>query len=590
MSGVAGAPPPGGLARRAQPSPRAAPARSIVCGIDPSPGSQARPPRRRSAARRRQLALRRALALAVVLVVVILAVWRAAACACGGGGGQAQTVTYGAVPPAPIPTLTGEGVKVGTFLGNYSRRFYGLGPVPTRLDVLWKVRLGEGWTSGKAATDPPAKWAGSGWTGMPNIVVDKGRAYVVVGGYDHRLRRIDALTGKVVWAYKYDDIIKSSPSVFQNPQPTGADDAYIVCAGSRRGYPLPIDSPDVAPYRAVTFGSGKELWRLPVLRTASYSRDCDGSGFYLDGRQYVGVESGWFYALDPLQTVAWNGHQRPVVEARRLLVGDARAASHHGNLVLESSPAVLGSLIYVASGAGHVYGLRRSDLAVRWDYFIGSDLDGTVVPTRRGKLLVPVEKQYIKGHGGVLCLDPTKPPGQATEWFFPTGERKVGEWRGGLIGSCAVNDEYNRDGRLPALIAFNGIDGYLHVVSQDTMAPETVKGPNLEPGLKTPVEVAHIWNGSSISTPLLFNDTIIDAGYDQRVHLYHLTFTPSEQGLEGALPSANGDGSYWRVSLTETDQLFTTGGFESTPTLWNGRVYVGCRDGWFYCLGDKNGQ
>jgi outer membrane protein assembly factor BamB len=343
----------------------------------------------------------------------------------------------------------------------------------------------------------------------------------------------------------------------------------------------------VAPYRAVTFGSGKELWRLPVPQTACYSRDCDGSGFYLDGRQYIGVESGWMYALDPLQTEDWNGQKRPKIVAQRLLIGDARAKSHDGNLVLESSASVLGKRIYISSGAGHVYGLRRSDLAVEWDYFIGSDLDGTAVPTRRGKLLVPVEKQYIKGHGGVLCLDPARPPEKAVDWFFPTGDRKLGEWKGGLIGSCAVNDEYNRDGRLPALTAFNAIDGYLHVVSQDTMSGQLVEGPNLEPGLQTPVEIARLWNGGAISTPLLFGETLIAASYDQRVHLYKITYTPSEKGLTGALPSARGDGRYWRVSINETDQFFAGGGFESTPTLWDGRVYVGCRDGWFYCLGDK---
>jgi hypothetical protein len=127
----------------------------------------------------------------------------------------------------------------------------------------------------------------------------------------------------------------------------------------------------------------------------------------------------------------------------------------------------------------------------------------------------------------------------------------------------------------------------VRLISQDTMTGQTVAGPNLEPGLQTPVEVAKMWDGGAISTPILFGDTLIVAAYDQRVHLYHLTFTPSQKGLEGALPSANGDGDYWRVSATETDQFFTSGGFESTPTLWNGRVYVGCRDGWFYCLGDK---
>jgi len=29
------------------------------------------------------------------------------------------------------------------------------------------------------------------------------------------------------------------------------------------------------------------------------------------------------------------------------------------------------------------------------------------------------------------------------------------------------------------------------------------------------------------------------------------------------------------------------GAFESTPVLWKGRVFIGCRDGSLYCVGDK---
>ena len=423
--------------------------------------------------RRRRLA-----ALLVLLLVLGLIGWRAVACGCGGGDG-ADAAQASPVPSPTPPALTGDGVKVGTFLGDYARRSYGLGPAPQHLDVLWKVRLGSGWTSGKYADDPPNQWSGSGWTGQPNIVVDGGRPYVLVGGYDYRLRRIDALTGKVVWSYKFDDIIKSSPAVFENPHPTSDDDKYIVLAGSRRGYPYKLGDPRVAPYRALTFGSGKELWRLPVPRTACYSRDCDGSGFYYDGRVYIGVESGWYYVLDPFTTTAWQGHRTPRILEQRLLLGDGRGVPHKGNLVLEASGAAVGKNIYISSGAGHVYGLRRSDLRVVWDYFVGSDMDGSAIPTRSGKLLVAVEKEYIRGHGGVLCVDPSKPAAKAVEWFFPTADRELGEWKGGLIGSVAVNDEYNRDGSKPALVAFNAIDGYLHVVSQDVMAPGPVKGPNL---------------------------------------------------------------------------------------------------------------
>jgi outer membrane protein assembly factor BamB len=567
---------PGGRARRTR----------LLYGraIETSAGQDRRPPRRRSASRRHQLRRRRGLALAALVALLVLLVWRAASCGAGGGNATAEAA---AVPAPSRPALTGDGVKVGTFLGNYGRRFYGLGPAPKHLDVIWKVRLGGGWSSGKAAGDAPSRWAGSGWTGQANVVVDGGRPYLIASSYSYKLRKIDAQTGRVLWAYRFDDIIKSSPSVFRNPAPTGADDRYIVVAGSRRGYPSKLSDPGLAPLRAVAFGSGKELWRLPVPQTRCYSRDCDGSGFFYGGRFYIGVESGWFYALDPLATQPWNGGSKPRISGQRLLLGDRRATSHGDNLVLESSVSALGADLYVSVGAGHVYGLRRSDLSVVWDYYVGSDLDGTPVTTRRGLLLQAVEHQYIKGKGGMLCLDPSRAPDRATVWFFPTGNRKLGDWAGGIIGSAAVNDEYNDGGRHPALCAFSAIDGYLYVVSQDTMATGTVQGPNLEPGLRTPVQVAKIWDGGAISTPIIVGDALVAAGYDQRVHLFALEYAPAQKGDPGALPSANGDGKYWTVTLKERDRFFAAGAFESTPTMWNGRIYIGCRDGWFYCLGDK---
>jgi outer membrane protein assembly factor BamB len=556
--------------------------------IETSAGQDRRPPRRRSAQRQRQLRRRRGLALLVIAVLAILLIWRAASCAgCGCGGGGEQPAQAGPVPPPPAPAVAGDGVKVGTFLGNYGRRYYGQGPAPRHLDVLWKTELGSGLSSGKYEKDAPSKYAGSGWTGQANIVVDGGKTYVVASGYDYNLRKIDAASGKVVWAYKFDDIIKSSPSVFKNPSPTGPDDRYIVVAGSRRGYPKTMDDPTVAPLRAVTFGSGKELWRQPVPRTKNYSRDVDGSGFFFDDVFYIGVESGYFYALDPLKTTDWAAGKKPVIEHQTLLLGDKRNANHGDDLALEASASAVGKNLYIASGAGHVYGLRRSDLKVVWDYFVGTDLEGTPVPTKKGLLLQGVEKQYVKGKGGMLALDPTKPPDKATAWFFPTGNRKIGDWAGGVVGSAAVNDTYNAGGKYPALCAFNAIDGYMYLVSQDVMSDATVAGPMLQKGWKTPVQVTRVWNGGAISTPIIVGDSLISASYDQRVHLFDIGYTPAQKGDPGALPSASHDGSFWTVTLKERDQFFTGGGFESTPTLWNGRVYVGCRDGWFYCLGDK---
>jgi outer membrane protein assembly factor BamB len=554
--------------------------------IETSAGQDPRPLRRPSA--RRRVRRRRAAALLVIVALAALLVWRVVACAgCGCGRGQSQTQAGPVPPPAP-PAVAGDGVKVGTFLGDYGRRYYGQGPAPRRLDVLWKVRLGGALSSGKYDSDPPDHYAGSGWTGQADIVVDGGKASVLVGGYDYRLRKIDAATGKVLWAYRFDDIIKSSPAVFANPHPTGADDRYIVVAGSRRGYPKAIGDPTVAPLRAVTFGSGKELWRLSAPRTKNYSRDCDGSGFFWDGVFYIGVESGWFFALNPLATRPWLQWKKPVVVHQTLLLGDERNANHKDDLALEASPSALGKNLYVASGSGHVYGVRRSDLKVVWDCFVGSDLDGTPVPTREGLLLQGVEKQYVKGKGGMLALDPRKPPDAATVWFFPTGDRKLGDWAGGVVGSAAVNDTYNPGGKYPALCAFNAVDGYLYLVSQDVMSDRTVRGPMLQKVWKSPVEVARVWTGGAISTPIIVGDTLVTAGYDQRVRLLDIVYAPAHQGDPGALPSAAHDGRYWTVTLKERARFLAAGGFESTPTLWNGRVYIGCRDGWFYCLGDND--
>ncbi|MCX6374310.1 MAG: PQQ-binding-like beta-propeller repeat protein [Actinobacteria bacterium] len=487
-------------------------------------------------------------------------------------------------PPPPIVSA-GDGVKVATFLGDETRRLYGLGPPPKRLDLIWKTTIGSGMTSpvGKGKNEP---WSGMGWTGQPAILRDNGKLYLMAGGFDRNMHKIELESGRVVWEYAYDDIIKSSPTVIEDPHPADEADRYLVLAGSRRGWPSSFTDPALAPYRAVSFGTGKEVWRLPVPQTASYSRDVDGSGFFLNGRMYSGVESGWFYKLDPFTTTSFGSYRQPKIVSQRLLLGDpGDASAHGGNLVLEASPSLIGDTIFISSGAGHVYGMRRSDLKVVWDYRTGSDLDGTPVPTSSNKLLVAVEKQYIPGHGGALMLDPQKTGSKAVDWFFPTGDRKLGDWLGGIIGSVAVNDTYDPWGRRPRLAAFTAIDGNLYVVAQDALADGTVPGPNLDGPYRTPKLVAKFNVGGGISTPIMVDDTIVCAAYDAIVHLWSVKWHTAEKGDAGALKSPDGD--WFTVKIKETASFSGGGGFESTPVMWKGRVFIGSRDGSLYCLGDR---
>jgi outer membrane protein assembly factor BamB len=490
------------------------------------------------------------------------------------------------LPPGNDPTA--DGIKIATFLGTEARRFYGVGPVPEKLEVIWKHSIGGGTTggTGKKTTNPSGlvTWYGTGWTGQPALVRENGKLYLLVGGFDHNLVKIDAETGEELWAYEFDDVIKGSPTVFEDPDAPGDPSKYVVMVGSRRGFPRSMSAPDIAPYRAVSYATGKELWRLPVPRTKSYSRDADGSGFVIGGTAWVSVESGNVYRLDPFSTNAWKGFRTPKILSEVLLLGDKRAASHGGNLVLEASPTLLEDRVYASSGAGHVYGLNKDTLKVEWDYFTGSDMDGTPVATTDGYLFAQVEKQYIRGKGGLAKLDPRKPAADALVWYFPTGDRNFSDWLGGIIGSCSINDEYNADGSRPALVACTAIDGNLYVVSQDNLAEGTVAGPNLEKGLPTPKLVFKQDIGAAISTPIMVDDYVIAAGYGNTVNVYKITYTPGGKGPGVALKTRKGD--LVSVSVERVARFSGGGSYESTPIVWQGRIYIGSRDGYLYCLGD----
>ncbi len=242
--------------------------------------------------------------------------WRAASCGGCGCGGAAAAGPQRPGTAAGAAGLTGDGVKVGTFLGNYGRRYYGLGPAPKRLDVLWKVDLGSGWSSGKYDKDAPEQ-VGRERLDRPAERRRRRRQDV----HARQLLRVQPApdrraTGKVVWAYKFDDIIKSSPSVFRNPRRRAQDDKYIVVAGSRRGYRSRIDDPTVAPSArrhvrqrqgavAPAGAADRRATAATATAAASSTTACSTSG----------VESGWFYALDPLKTQPWTRWKKPLDRA-----------------------------------------------------------------------------------------------------------------------------------------------------------------------------------------------------------------------------------------------------------------------------------
>lgn len=512
----------------------------------------------------------------VMLVVVALAVAWGLSSWHAGSGSETGDATSGtnSVPTSASTSdtisATGppENIRLAypTYLGGPQRCSSGSGPAPASLGLVWKVEIGSGLTARKS-DNKLVTWAGTGWTGQPTVTCVEDRTVLAIGGYDHGLRTIDAVTGEVIWRAALDDVIKGTNTVYYDPsRPAG--DRLVVVTGSRRGNQYDVGDEGIAPLRAFSFATGKELWRLPVTRSDNYSQDVDASPLWVDGRLVVAIEPGYVLALDTSRLKSTSdGHLQPTVVASSPALYSQKDVTEHAesggsNLALEGSPAVWGNRIYIASSSGHVYGLNRKTLAVEWDFNPGGDFDSTVVVTPEGKLLVGLERQYVD-HGGVFMLDPARPADDCVVWFFSTQDRGVGEWDGGVIGSVAIG----HDPSGAPIAAFLSPDGNLYVVSRDAVAGTS---PSLD-GTGTYPRPKLLFSdsvGGSISTPAIVGNRIVAAGLDKTVHLYEMT--------------AGATGPAFR----EVDTFVADGFFESTPLVWNGRVYIGCRDGYLYCLGD----
>ena len=450
-----------------------------------------------------------------------------------------------------------------TFLGNNQRCYYG-DDAPDSLKLIWKHYLGKGETviSRKLGS---RIWAGAGWTGQPLLIKENNQLYLIQGAYDHNLKKINATDGKIVWQYAYDDVIKGAATIWKANDTVPFENRYVIFQGSRLGVGNYLDSKHIPSYRAISYITGKELWRLDVKWTKSYSRDVDGSALVLDDTIYIGLENSYFTLMDPYYQRAKikDGMLQPNIYQETILYTDKDVASHGGNLVTESSPSLLNGVIYIASGTGHIWGYSLKEKKLVWEFFIGSDIDGSAIVTSDSCIIVTAEKQYIEGHGGMFKLDPSKPAEESVVWFLPTEDKEYAGWEGGIIGSAAINDMYRKDDD-PYIAVTLAIDGYMYVVEHKSIdTTKFVDGPNLKYKYHPPIILSKTKVGASISTPLIDSNKIVSAGYG---------------GLN--LFSYDKNGIKKRIA-------HYPGQFESTPVFHNERLYIPSRNGYLYCYGEE---
>lgn len=445
----------------------------------------------------------------------------------------------------------------GTYLGDGGRNYYG-NQAPTALNILWKIPLGSGKTNlaGKMIT-----WSGSGWTGQPLIIRENGEIFLIHGALDHHLRKIRASDGTVIWQTNLGDAIKGTPTFTD----LGSDDPetrHLLICGCRRGETADFANDPAPSLRGISYLTGKEFWRLNSIHSHSNSRDVDGSALMIGAKALVPLENGYFTILspDPKAATAMDGALSPKIFKQLRLYEESDLPLYQTELSCESSPTLFAGKAYIAAGCGRIYAIAANWPWTSWTLNSGGDLNGSMPLTNDRCLLLGIEKQFIPGQGGLMKIK----PGGGIQWFLPTADANFYEWRGGLVGSPAVNHRTSRSVS-PDLACFAGVDGKLTLINHRKTQPGvTVPGPKLDISYPSPLVLDQVQLPSgSISTPLFIDDKIL-IGHDRGMELFQVT-----PGLK-------------------LHQLASLPGpmFDSTPVVWDGRVYAASKNGFLYCLGE----
>lgn len=442
----------------------------------------------------------------------------------------------GTVPASTVGRPWGEVRGLTMFRGNPTRTWYGIGPLPPEAPAeLW--RYPESPMCGLSSVGGESKqWCGSGWTGQP-VVWERpdGVTEIIFGAYDKAVHFLDADTGTETRpSFPVGDIIKGSVALDPDGHP-------LLYTGSRDNKlrVIALDRPEPT-----------ELWAIDASAVPGiWNDDWDGNPAIVDDIMFVGGENSWFFAIllnrgydaDGLVTVD------PEVVFQTPGYTDELLGLVGRNVSIESSVALFDQRVYFTNSGGRVVGLDISDVRngeapVVFDYWAGDDIDATPVIDSEGMLYIAVEEERKNQRsaevGQLVKLDPYA-EGDPRVWGVPIPGGAV---PGGVWATPALGDGHiyvgTETGRLLAVDTDTG-----EVTWEESVGP-------------------HAW-----SSPVIVDGVLLLATCEPpELRAYSLEDPASPQRIWELAPAADGC-------------------IESTPAVWEGRVYVGSRDGYFRAYG-----
>lgn len=429
-----------------------------------------------------------------------------------------------------------------TFRGNPTRSYYGRGPVPSAPKVDWLYPDEGGMCSSSSVGGEARTWCGSGWTGQPAVFERDGRTWVVFGAYDGAVHFMDADTGEeILPPFPTGDIIKGSVTIDPDGYP-------IVYSGSRDNY-----------FRAIAFdrpGEAVELYRLSAdaVSPTLWNNDWDGSALVLDDFLLEGGENSQFhmvklnrgYGEDGLVTVdpqlvfntpSWD----------QQVIGDL-AGNRASEMSIENSVAVSGNTVYWANSGGLVMGWDLGPLVEgtgepvqTFRFWTGDDTDASIVIDGDGFLYVAIE--YERGNaraeevGQLVKLDPRSPEDPIVWSYDDRVAATAGFWATPALHRDVVIAPTN-GGKLVGLDRETG---------EERWAIEGLTAPT--------------WQ-----SPVVVDDVMVLGDCGGTLRGYDVSDT-------SVAPPVS-----WEARLG--------GCIESTPAVWDGRIFVGTRAGRFFALSD----
>lgn len=439
------------------------------------------------------------------------------------------------------------------FRGNLTHTFHGRGPLPADPEIAWRhperpMCITERTTRQVTDEDGETRqvvderqWCGTGWTGQPVIAPrDDGGTEVIIGGFDGLVYFLDGDTGA--------QLREPFRTGFQI-KGTGALDPD--------GYPIYYTGSRDGRMRAIALDREpvEELWGIDAHPQRVWNNDWDGSPAIVDDMMLVGGEDSWFYAIELNRSYGPDGLVRVEPEVLVEHPGfddELFRAIGDRNVSIENSVAVdlERDRVAFANSGGRVHvlalsALREGRVEVLLDVWLGDDIDASIViDPDDGALYVAIELQRFLSRadevGQVVRLDVDRPH-DPIRWGVAVPPRRAGE-DGGSWATPALHD------------------GLLYVVTHpgDLLVLDTETGDEVfrdDLGW-------HSW-----SSPVIVDDG--DGGHQLLV----ATCTdPHLRAYDLANPRRPRE--LWRLPLP--------GCIESTPAVWDGQIWVGSRDGYFY--------